>query len=128
MTDKELALKAMFDKARAAGLAAGESAVPTPMVVSQHADAFDDKSPVKQSWFVPDGVCGFAWVTLRPGTSPAARFAKKFLGARRGFHGGMELWVSEFGQSMARKEAFADAFAKVLKDHGVTAFAGSRMD
>lgn len=124
----DTALAALFAKARAAGLAAGEAMTPTPMVVRQHASPLDDASPVTKSWFVSEGPCGFAWITLRPGTSPAARFAKKALGARKGYHGGMEIWVGEFGQSIARKEAFARAFADVLTEAGFTAYAGSRMD
>lgn len=42
--------------------------------------------------------------------------------------GGLQYWVSQGGQSMQRKEAFARAFASVLKANGIDAFADSRMD
>ncbi len=129
MTKAETArFEKLFADAKAAGMAAVAKTVVPAMVVSQHASPLDDASPVTHQWVVPDGVCGFAWVTLRPGTSKAARFAKKFLGARTAYGGGMQLWVSDFNQSMTKKEAFAEAFAKVLRDGGVEAFAGSRMD
>ena len=74
------------------------------------------------------GPCGFAWVTVRPGNSPAARYAQASLGAWRGYRGGMEVWVRGYGQSMARKETYAEAFAAELRLAGVDAVAGSRMD
>lgn len=122
------AIVELFKKADAAGRTAATTVVPTPMTVVRHANVLDDASPVAQRWVVPDGVCGFAWVTIRPGTSAAARYAKAALGARKGYHGGMEIWVSDYSQSMTRKEAYARAFANVLTAAGVTAYAGSRMD
>jgi hypothetical protein len=119
---------ALFDAAMTAGNAALNAAVPTPMVVSQHANPLDDNSPPVKSWFVSEGACGFAWVTIFPGTSAAARYAKKHLGWKPAYGGGTQYWVSAGGQSIARKEAFAHAFATVLRDGGVTAYAGSRLD
>lgn len=119
----------LFDLADLAGRDAAEAAVPTPMIVVQRANPLDDNSPiVKQYEPVMGGVCGFAWVVVRPGTSAFARWIKANKGARKHYYGGMELWVSRYGQSMERKEAYAQAFAKVLRDHGVDAYAGSRMD
>jgi len=115
--------------AHAAGMAAGAAASPPTMIVRRHTNPLDDSSPVANEWIVPEGPCGFAWVTVRPGNSRAARVMAETLGARINSHeGGMMLWVSAFGQSMARKEAFAHAFAETLRDAGIRAFAGSRMD
>jgi hypothetical protein len=36
--------------------------------------------------------------------------------------------VREFGQSLTRKEAYADAFADVLKEVGMRVYVDSRMD
>lgn len=124
----ELNLVALFGKAHAAGNAAAAALIPVPMIVAEHASPLDDASPVVQSWQVEGGVCGFAWVTISPGTSKAARFAKEHYGARKGYYGGMELRVSQFGQSMQKKEAYAGAFAAVLSAAGITAYSGSRMD
>lgn len=109
----------LYEKADAAGKAAAVACVPNPMVVCQ-GDAIVE--------VVNDGVCGFAWVTVRPGNSSFALWLKKNMGARRAYYGGMELWVSSYGQSMARKEAYAQAFANVLREAGINAYAGSRMD
>lgn len=122
------ALRKVFAEAHAAGMAAGKGHSPTPMVVQQHASAFNDNSPVVKEWFVGDGVCGFAWVNLRPGNSRAANFAKKNLGAHKDYYGGVSIWCHEFGQSMERKQAYARAYASVLFRHGIYAHAQSRMD
>lgn len=47
-----------------------------------------------------------------------------------GYYGGVSIWVGGFGQSVQRKEAYANAFAEVLNERveGVRAYAGSRMD
>jgi hypothetical protein len=37
-------------------------------------------------------------------------------------------WVSVFGQSVDRKAAFAGAYAKVLRENGIQATAGDRLD
>jgi len=126
MAKATLDLATLFETAHAAGMAAGTGVVPMPMVVTP-VDIFD--RPTGPSYApIMDGVCGFAWITIRPGNSRAAKFAKANLGARPGYHGGMEIWVSYFNQSMTRKESYAHAFAKVLTDAGFTAYAGSRMD
>lgn len=122
----------VWDEAHAAGMAAGEAAVPTPMVVSQHASPFDDNSPVTKAWYVPEGACGFAWVKVYPANSAFAKWVVKTGRARGGteYGGGRTVkWVGEFNQSIARKSAYADAFAKVLREKlGVKAYAGSRLD
>jgi hypothetical protein len=119
----------LFCKADEAGRAAAEACLPVPMTVVQRANPFDDNSPIVKSYGpIADGVCGFAWVTIHPGNCPAANFAKKRLGASRGYHGGMEIWVSGYRQSMQLKEAYAQGFTDVLRAAGVTAYVGSRMD
>lgn len=121
----------LYEKAYAAGLAAGKAALPTPMIVGE-AQALvgpgsDKIDYSKETYYCESGVCGFAWVVV-PGNSPFGRWAKKAGVARPGYPKGIHFWVREFGQSMERKEAFARAFAKVLKEAGVQAYSDSRMD
>jgi hypothetical protein len=118
----------LWAKADAAGKEAVEKCVPTPMVVAQHANPLDDGSPVTRAWHVPQGVCGFAWVKITPGNCSFAIWAKKNLGARKDYYGGVSVWVSEYGQSMELKEAYARGAAKILQEGGIKAYAGSRMD
>jgi len=126
--DKEKRFVELYNKACEAGVKAADECVPIPMVVEAHANMMDDNSPVVQSWHVPDGVCGFAWIVIRPGTCSFARWTVKYAGAKKHYHGGVSIWVSAYGQSMQRKEAYAYAFAKVLQDAGIKAYASSRMD
>lgn len=112
-------MKALFAAADAAGKAAAAAVVPRPMIVIGDGRVYEP---------VMDGVCGFAWVKIRPGNSAAAKFAKANYGASASYSGGVDIWVSAYNQSMVRKEAYANAFAKVLRDAGINAYGDSRMD
>ena len=121
-------------KAYAAGMAALEACLPTPMVVQQHANALNDASPVVKEWYVPEGVCGFGWVVVTPGTCSFAAWLRKTkdsdgqpLGSKH-YYGGTCFWVHEGDQSYDRKMAFARAYAGVLNAAGVRAHAGGRLD
>jgi hypothetical protein len=119
----------LVELAHLAGKDAATATVPEPMTVVQRANPLDDSSPVvKQYAPVAAGVCGFAWVTVRPATSSFARWAKDSCGWRKAYSGGVQLWVSAYGQSYERKIAYADAYAAVLKQAGITAYAGGRLD
>ena len=121
--------KALYEKAYGAGMVAGNESVPTPMVVSQHKNMLDDNSEVVKSYYVEGGVCGFAWISIKPGNCSFANWLKKNdKGSKDSYYGGVTVWVHEFGQSMTRKMAFASAFASVISDAGINAFQMSRMD
>lgn len=120
----------IYDEAHAAGMAAGKGATPTPMIVGTPTNFFsNDIDMSKPVYHVPDGPCGFAWVIIKPGTSAFAKWMNDAGHSRKDhYYGGVCVWVSGFSQSMARKEAYADAFADVLKKHGIKAVSMSRMD
>lgn len=121
---------ALYAKADAAGRAAAEAAVPAPMIVGTAKSLFDDTIDTTQpTYYVSEGVCGFAWVNI-PGNTGFARWAKSAGVARPdSYYKGVTFWVSGFGQSMTRKEAYARAFAAVLTENGIArAYAMSRMD
>lgn len=118
---------ALFAKADAAGKAAANGCQPTPMIVGT-AKGFSNEIDFRQpTYFVADGVCGFAWVSFA-GNTAWGRWAKKAKLARSGYPKGLQIWISDYGQSMQLKEAYARAFAAVLQDAGIDAYAGSRMD
>lgn len=127
---------AIHAEAHAAGMKAGEGITPEPMYVVERANVLDDNSPIVKSYEpIMDGVCGFAWVNIKPGTCSFARWASKQPALRGGgnlvhksYYGGVDLWVGLFDQSMTRKKAYAGAYAQVLRDHGIKAHAMSRMD
>jgi len=120
----------LYVRAREAGLAAGNGSKPTPMVVGSPSTPFgSDIDHSKPTFFVEDGVCGFAWIQVKPGTSAFAKYLVKSGRARPdSYYGGVSIWVSDYNQSMQRKEAYAHAFAKVLVDAGIKAYSMSRMD
>ena len=117
---------AVYAKARAAGLVAGGAVRPAPMVVSE-ASLFGGPVPGGKNWYVPEGACGFAWVSFK-GNSEFGRWAKKAGVASKGYPSGLRIWVGEFNQSVDRKAACAEAIAKVLNENGISAYADSRMD
>jgi hypothetical protein len=102
------------------------------MVVTQHENPLDDGSPVKQQWHVPQGVCGFAWISVRPGNCGFAHWLKKQgLSKGRAYGGGVQIWVSQYGQSYELKMAYAQAAADVLKAElggKVRVYASGRLD
>jgi len=87
------------------GLCAGQNCTPDPMIV-------DDG---RQSYFVEDGLCGFAWVHISPATGSFARWLMKQGYAHTAYYGGADIWISAHGQSYARKLAHATAMAKAFK-------------
>jgi hypothetical protein len=106
--------------AHEAGMTAGINAMPLPMLVTE-------EGARARSWLVDEGACGFAWVAFK-GNTAWARWAKKQGIARSHYPSGLCVWVGEFGQSVARKEAYAYAYALVLRDNGIDAYASSRLD
>lgn len=114
--------KALYERADAAGKAAADACIPEPMLV-QRADGYIYPP-------VMGGVCGFAWINIKPGNSSFARYIKLnvYGGRSDSYYGGVSLSVFGYGQSYERKHAYAAAFADVLSEAGIRAFAMSRLD
>jgi hypothetical protein len=111
----------LYTQASAAGHEAVKAAAVKPMIVTDEARNLQ--------YFVEDGVCGFAWVKIRPARGAFINWCKKNnIGRVDSYEGGYRIWISEYNQSMGKKEAYARAFAKVLQDNGIKAYAMSRMD
>ena len=106
--------------AHRAGMAAGQAARPDQMVVVD---------PSGRRYSVPDGPCGFAWVRF-PNRGKFARWALASGLAKKSIvFPGLIIRVHEFGQSIDRKEAYAQAYAASLHDSlGIDATYGSRLD
>ena len=120
--------QALYDKAVAAAEKAYAKCVPVPMVVAQHSNMADDNSPIEKSWFVEGGVCGFAWVTIHPGTCSFARWLVKHDLGSKAYRGGVSVWAGPKDQSMARKTAWAKGFAGVVGDAGIKCYVHSQID
>jgi len=111
-----------------AGLQAGNDAIPEHMVV------VDTQS--NQTWSVPEGPCGFAWIEFK-GNTKFARVVKQIFEGRRNefvmygnaYPTGKHLWITAFGQSYDRKSAMAGAMMKLLRDRGYSdVYANGRLD
>jgi hypothetical protein len=70
----------------------------------------------KKTYLLDEGACGFAWITIRPGNSKLANAYKKLGLAKSAYGGGVSVWVGEFGQSIDRKSAYANAYAEKLRE------------
>ena len=110
----------VLEEAHLAGLYAGNTALPTQY------DVVNEKQEVIDT--LTDGLCGFAWITIRPARGPLVAHLKKMDIGDKGWNGGYEIWVSHFGQSYERKYAYANAFAWTLRQHGYDAQHGGRLD
>lgn len=129
--NQDAVFAALYAEAVAAGTQAAQAMTPRPMIVGEAkslmSNEIDYSKPIE---YVADGVCGFAWVNVKPGTSAFAKWLVKNGHARRDdYYGGVTIWIREYNQSMQRKEAHAQAMAEVLRKGGIErAYAHSRMD
>lgn len=118
--EKHERFQAMLEEALAAGNAAGSGITPSTMYIRD--------TRTGETWAESEGPCGFAWVKVyEKGSSSFGRWFLKN-GARKGWNGGLEFWIGGFNQSIERKEACASAMARVFREHGIQAYAESRLD
>lgn len=119
----------VYAKAVEAGKNAYAKAEPTPMMVgtakSITSNEIDDTKP---TYYVADGVCGFAWVDVFPARGAFITWCKKNGHGRKGYPSGYTFWTSTPCQSYERKMAYAHAFAGVLAENGIRAYANGRLD
>lgn len=113
--------RVLFNSAYETGWNAGLAHMPKPMHVY---DGFS-RQHIET---VSDGMCGFAWVKIRPATSSFARWLVKNKLARASYHGGIEIWISAHNQSYERKIEHARAMAEHFRANGVNAYADGRLD
>ena len=118
-TERVAGFAALAGIAHAKGIEAGRNCKPIPMMVCTSTG-----EPIE---LLDEGACGFAWVAFA-GNTAWGRWAKKAGIARSHYPSGLCVWVSEFGQSVDRKEAYAAAYAQTLRNAGIEAHAGSRLD
>lgn len=121
-------IESIYIQAHDAGNNAVTQTTITPMVVSQKANPLNDSSETIKQWVVNDGVCGFASVIIKPATNKFAKYLVANQLARKHYAGGVSMSIRDFNQSLTKKAAYAEGFAKVLRDNGINAWAESRMD
>jgi hypothetical protein len=119
----------IYSEACIAGRNAVASTQVQPMIVTQHSNPLDDSSKVVRQYYVEDGACGFAWVKIRPARGKFVKWLKdNRIGRPNSFEGGYDISISDYNQSLQKKETYATAFAKVLVSKGINAYSQSRMD
>ncbi len=123
--ERDEAHRLLWDDALRAAMEAHKAAEPTPMVVNEHVGLSEE---VTRSWYVSEGACGFAWVSVHPGNSSFAIWACKHAGFRKAYGGGVQRSMNFNSQSIERADQAAHAAAEVLRKAGVKAYAGSRLD
>ena len=112
--------------------AAYMAAKPSAMVVYESVGLSDAPKPDGASWYVADGACGFAWITITPATCSFARWLAKNEIGYKAYAGGwqipMHFFIGQIGQSIERAEAAAYACSQFLRDQGIKTHSTSRMD
>jgi hypothetical protein len=110
----------VVSQAQYAGMQAMQETIPVPMVVNGGGVRYH----------VPSGACGFAWVNVY-GVRSNSKVGKALIAegfSKSEYHRCLQYWVHEGNQSVELKEAYAMAFAKVLQQHGINAYADSKLD
>ena len=119
----------LLERAHLMGMDAGRDASVTPMIVGSPSTPFgSDIDYSKKTYFVEGGACGFAGVVIKPARGKFVSYLKSIGIGNKHYYGGYYVSVREFGQSLARKEAYAEAYAKVLSEEGMRCYVDSRMD
>ena len=129
MSMRKVACEKLLEKAHLMGMDAGRSVGVTPMIVGSPSTPFgSDIDYSKKTYFVEGGACGFAGVVIKPARGKFVSYLKSIGIGNKHYYGGYYVSVREFGQSLARKEAYAEAYAKVLSEEGMRCYVDSRMD
>ena len=119
----------LLETAHLMGMDAGRSVGVTPMVVGSPTEIFGNEIDYsKPTYVVNDGVCGFAGVVIKPARGKFVSYLKSIGMGHKHYYGGWYVSVRAFNQSLTRKEAYAEAFAKVLSEAGMKCYVDSRMD
>ena len=129
MVMSKVACEKLLEKAHLMGMDAGRRVGVTPMIVGTPTETFGSEiDHSKPTYFVEGGVCGFAGVVIKPARGKFVSYLKRLDKGYKHYYGGYYVPVREFGQSLTRKEAYAEAFAKVLSEEGMRCYVDSRMD
>lgn len=106
--------EAAFDAAATAARDAGDAVTPAPSIVGTAIGLSDEIDPTKPVYRDTAGICGFAWVDVRPATSSFARWLAKTGRGSKAYGGGMRIRIPWHGQSYERKIASAQVLAGEL--------------
>jgi hypothetical protein len=121
--------ESLFAAAIDAGRSAGANAKCIPMTVGSAKSIFSNEiDHDKPTYYVADGVCGFASVTGIKGNTAFGRWLLKTRNGRTGYPSGVFIKSPIISQSLTRNEEACCAIVKVLSAAGITCYMSSRMD
>ena len=129
MSMSKVKCEKLLERAHLMGMDAGRRVGVTPMIVGTPTETFGSEIDYsKPTYVVNDGVCGFAGVVIKPARGKFVSYLKSIGIGHKHYYGGYYVSVREFNQSLTRKEAYAEAYAKVLSEEGMSCYVDSRMD
>lgn len=136
MIEEKTGFHEVCDEADIAGLKAVQELTVIPMIVGETKNLFsNDIDYSKSTEYIEDGPCGFSWVSVKPKHKGNTRLGKEERAEleemglfKNEYTKTYQLWISQFNQSIQKKEAYARAFSKVLQQYGYNAIPGSRLD
>jgi hypothetical protein len=122
----------VFMKAHSAGCRAMKEFKPTP-VSFVCCDLNDKPLPGVEEEVVEEGECGLAWIKIYPATPKMKGLEnsfswwvlKKEMGKFEEYTKSVNVYPPDNNQYIGRKEAYCDAFVKVLEENEIRAFVGT---
>ena len=110
--------QALYDAANRAGQVAAQNVVPVPIVVGDIEPLGGLLSSPQEYDVISEGLCGGAFVCLDAGQPFASWLYARKIGMKS--KNMIEVYAQSEGQSVGRAEAYAKAFAAVLRLHGIS--------
>ena len=114
--DPGLFCSILYGYASSAGERAASNCIPTPLYIHGYEEP------------ILDGVTGFAWIVIHDARKRFPRWLKEQRIGHLGYRGGWVVHAEGCGQSFERAKAYADTFAKVLRQNGINCTVESRLD
>ena len=129
-------IEEIFIEAQLKACDAFHSHKPTPMIVGHAKNLFSNEIIPGTEEIVEDGLCGFAWINIKPARGPLVKFLKSKGIGRNGDYGGYTISSYEstpgtgFSQSMEKNQAGCKAFVKVILKYfpDMNIYVGTRID
>lgn len=106
----------LYNFARNEAGKAAAKAVPTPLYITGYPEPF------------MEGLCGFAYVVVKDARRGFAKWLKDNNIGIHCYKGGWRISAPTPGQSYEKAKAYAETFAKILRQNGVSCYAEARLD
>ena len=97
-------------------MAAGHGFTPTPMVVGTPTTPLgDDIDYTKDTYYVSDGLCGFAWINIKPARGKFVTWLKGAdIGRKDNYYGGYTIWVQSSDRVLREKKTMQGPLLRYL--------------